>query len=222
MFEESPARTRVKICGLTNLQDARFASGEQADFLGFIFYEGSKRYIEPSEAGAIIHWLEGPATVGVFVNEELDTVNDIARRTGVDYVQLHGEESPEYCGMMEKKVIKTFRVNNETSPEELKKTLQPYHGILDYFLFDTKVKGEHGGTGQTFDWNILKDVADDTPFFLAGGITPENVKAACNAVQPFAIDLSSGVEMEPGIKDYDKIEQLFEGLRQVWTHQEES
>jgi len=113
----------VKICGITNLEDARFVSGALADYVGFIFYPDSPRYIEPAKAGAIINWLEGPEKVGVFVNQPLDDVQSIARQTGLDFVQLHGDESVEYCNLMDKPVIKVFHITPETTAGELKDQL---------------------------------------------------------------------------------------------------
>ena len=222
MLEQPQFRTRVKICGLTTLQDARFASGAQADFLGFIFYPKSKRYIKPNKAGAIVHWVEGPSCVGVFVDQPGDEVNEIARSTGVEYVQLHGDESREYCMKMEKPVIKTIRINEEVTSEELAEKVNYYHDVVHYLMFDTKVDHLEGGTGETFDWNIISNVAGDIPFFLAGGLNAENIRKAMDEVKPFAIDVASGVEMEPGVKDYEKMEALFDEIYSVWEEQDES
>jgi len=205
--------TRVKICGLTTLEDARFASGALADYLGFIFYDESPRYIDPSKAGAIINWLEGAKKVGVFVNQALDDVNTIAIQAGIDYVQLHGNESPEYCKLIDKPVIKVFRINDETDPEELNKQLIEYEEVAEFFLFDTKAGNQWGGTGKVFDWSVLDKIKSDKPYFLSGGLTPDNVTDAVKKVQPFAIDLSSGVEAAPGVKDFDKLEILFDVMR---------
>lgn len=202
-------RIKVKICGITTLEDARFASGALADYLGFVFYEESPRYVEPARAGAIRNWIEGLRCVGVFVNQPLDDVNMIARQTGVDLVQLHGNETPAYCQLVEKPVIKALHVDSDATAGTLSKDVRRYEDAADYLLFDTKVEGEWGGTGRSFDWDILEEVSGNLPFFLAGGITPKNVKAACEAVVPHAVDVSSGVEAgRPGIKDYDKIDEL--------------
>jgi phosphoribosylanthranilate isomerase len=208
-------RVRVKVCGLTSLEDARFASGALADFLGFVFYEESPRYIDPAKAGAIINWIEGPLTVGVFVNHALDDVNMIASQSGLDIVQLHGNESPEYCRLIEKPVIKVFRVNDETDPDSLRGEVELYLEDVDYLLFDTKSESAWGGTGKTFDWSLIKDLSVDLPVFLSGGLNPDNVKKACRTVQPWGIDLSSGLESSPGLKDFDKLEQLFDRMREV-------
>lgn len=209
--------TKVKICGITNLEDARFAAGAMADFLGFIFYEKSPRYIEPAEAGAMVNWLEGPQKVGVFVNHPLDDVNRIARDVGLDLVQLHGNESVEYCQLVEKPIIKVIHVSESTTAAELKQKAALYSEVATYFLFDTKTEDQWGGSGHTFNWNLLKEAAGDIPFFIAGGITPKNAVSAIQTVHPFALDVNSGVEEEPGLKDFEKIEQLMEAIKQQNT-----
>jgi len=205
----------VKICGLTNLEDARFAAGAFADFLGFIFYDESPRYINPPKAGAIINWIEGPDTVGVFVNQPLDDVNMISRQTGVDFVQLHGTESPDYCQLVEKPVIKVFHIDSNTTSESLTEKIEPYLDHTEYLLFDTKINGLWGGTGEVFDWNILKNLSHGKPFLLSGGIHTGNVREACRKVRPFGVDLSSSVEQAPGIKDYDKVELFFYEIEKI-------
>lgn len=215
MFEEEQEHVRVKICGLTTLNDARFVAGEGAEYMGFIFYEDSDRYIEPAEAGAIINWVEGPECVGVFVNHPLDEVNRIARQTGVDYIQLHGNESPEYCNLIEKPVIKTFHIDDETDPETLRKELESYRSHIEYVLFDTKVSNAWGGSGKQFDWSLVRELTDEWDCFLSGGINESNVRDACDLVDPFAVDLASGVEMKPGVKDYEAVENFFRAIRHL-------
>jgi phosphoribosylanthranilate isomerase len=221
MKGKEPYRTRVKICGLTNLEDARYVSGALADYLGFIFYEKSPRYIDPPKAGAIINWIEGPETVGVFVNQPLDDVNQIVRQTGIDLVQLHGTESPDYCRLIEKPVIKVIHVNDDSDPADLENTIRSYSESAVYFLFDNKTDNLWGGTGKTFDWNLLGNLSDEKLFFLSGGLNAGNIKEACKSLRPFAVDLSSGVEQAPGVKDYDKLDRFFEEMREIWELQEE-
>lgn len=206
-------QTKVKICGITNLEDARFASGALVDYLGFIFVESSPRYIDPEKAGAIINWVEGPEKVGVFMNHSLDDVNVLSKFSGIDFVQLHGQESLEYCQLVEKPIIKVIHVGKETTREELELQVAMYSEVAEFLLFDTKSNGVYGGTGQTFDWSLLSDIAGEKPFFLAGGLTPENVSETIEIVNPYAIDISSGVEEEPGLKDFEKIERLMENLK---------
>lgn len=220
MAADPEHRTKVKICGLTTLEDARFASGALADYLGFIFYEGSPRYIEPAKAGAIINWIEGPGKVGVFVNQPLDDVNTIARQTGIELIQLHGNESPEYCEMVEKPVIKAIHITSETTPAALQKRVEPYLNAVSYFLFDSKTASQWGGTGKAFTWSLLDEFTRERPFFLSGGLTIENVDDAIKAVLPMAVDLSSSLESAPGHKDFDKMEAFFERMREIWNAQE--
>lgn len=207
--------TKIKICGITNLEDARFAAGALVDYLGFIFYEKSPRYIEPGEAGAIINWIEGPEKVGVFVNQPLDDVNRIAKETGLDYVQLHGDESVEYCGLVDKPIIKVIHIEEETVDYLLKHQVEQYAEVADYLLFDTKIDGKWGGTGTAFDWNILKEIGDDIPFFLSGGLSTENIKQAIETIQPFAVDVSSSLEQKPGLKDFGKIEAFMDEIQSL-------
>lgn len=210
-------RTKIKICGITNLEDARFAAGALVDYLGFIFYEPSPRYIEPGEAGAIINWLEGPEKVGVFVNQPLDDVNQIARQTGLDYVQLHGDESPEYCELVEKPIIKVIHIEEESVDYLVKHQCEQYIDTADYLLFDTKIDGLWGGTGKSFDWSMITDLDIDVPFFLSGGLNAENIKEAIGTVQPYAVDVSSSLEQEPGLKDFGKIEAFMDKIRALET-----
>lgn len=220
MFAEPENRTQVKICGITTLEDARFASGALADFLGFIFYSESPRYVEPAKAGAIINWIEGPEKVGVFVNQPLDDVNSIATQTGIDMVQLHGNESPEYCGLVDLPVIKVFHISDSTTAEDLRNRIEPYLNCTEYFLFDTKTDSEWGGTGKTFNWSLIRDISGEQPFFLAGGLNTENIEQAILEVNPSVVDLSSGLEEAPGLKDFRKIEEFFDVMREIWEAQE--
>jgi len=220
MFQDIDRRTKVKICGITNLEDARFAAGAMADYIGFIFYEKSERYIEPAKAGAIINWIGGLETVGVFVNSALDEVNRIVSETGVDLVQLHGRESPDYCRLIEKPVVKAIHIRNELDQNELQDMINSYTDVADYFLFDTKVPGKWGGSGKVFNWEIINKLELNKPFFLSGGLNSSNIRSAVTAVNPYAVDLSSGIEKAPGLKDFDKIESFFSEMRSVWEQQE--
>ena len=220
MFEEEEnRRTRVKVCGITRLEFARYASGAMADYLGYIFWDKSPRYVKPSEAAVFISWLEGPKNVGVFVNQSLDDVNEIARLTGIDMVQLSGNESPEYCQLIEKPVIKAFHISENATPLELNEKISPYNEAVDYFLFDTYTKDAYGGTGKKFNWEILKEVNTQIPFFLAGGLSTENIAKAIKTVNPYAIDISSSLESKPGIKDFEKMEHFFEEVQKIWSTQ---
>ncbi len=194
---------RIKICGITNPEDALFATDLGVDALGFVFYSKSPRYIEPKEAHKIIQLLPPFLTkVGVFVNETTARVNEIIELTGIDIVQLHGQEPPEYCQKLERKVIKAFRIASNFNLEQV----GAYK--VDAYLLDTYVKGIYGGTGESFDWEIAKRAKRYGRIILAGGLNPENIEAAIQQVRPYAVDISSGVEIRPGKKDRRKLEQL--------------
>jgi len=220
MFADPDNRTKVKICGITNLEDARFVSGAMADYIGFIFFPDSQRYIEPAKAGAIVNWLEGPKKVGVFVNQSLDDVQTIATQTGLDLVQLHGLESVEYCELIDKPVIKAFHIGEDTTPQKLRDRIGPYLDAVDYLLFDTKLPGKWGGTGKPFDWEVLDEIGDIKPWFLSGGLNGENIHDAIRQTSPYAVDLSSGLEESPGIKDYSKVETFFDEMHDIWEAQD--
>ncbi len=208
-------RPRVKICGITRLEDARFASGALVDFLGFIFVKESPRYVDPETAKEIIGWVEGPQTVGVFANEKPSVVNALALESGIDLVQLHGEETPEDCFNINLPVIKAFRVKSNDNSESVGQLLEPYRDVCEYFLMDTWSEKALGGTGKTFNWEIVAELSEEYPILLAGGINPTNVREAVLTARPFGVDISSGVEIEPGIKDFDLIQEVMIELEDV-------
>ncbi len=194
---------KVKICGITTLKDAVNAVNAGADFLGFNFYKKSPRYISLSKAEAIIQKLKGRVkTAGVFVNEDIDTVNLAAGKLGLDLVQLHGDESPSYCLKVRKPVIKAIRVSSKQDLKGLGRFR------VRYFLFDSFSKGLFGGTGKGFDTKVLRGYKGKRPFFLAGGLSPDNAAKAVHEVRPFAVDACSGVESAPGRKLKSKMEKL--------------
>lgn len=209
-------RTRVKVCGITRLEDARFASGALVDYLGFIFVEESPRYVTPEDAGEIIGWVEGPKCVGVFANKKPGEINAIALDSGIHYVQLHGDETPEDCFNINLPVIKAFRIKSGMSQDEIIEMIKPYRDVVDFFLFDTWHESQLGGTGKSFDWSVLDGLNEDYPFFLAGGISPENAKEAVMAAKPYALDVSSSLETEPGKKDFDRIQDLMDEMQDIW------
>ncbi|MEX0780654.1 MAG: phosphoribosylanthranilate isomerase [Balneolales bacterium] len=209
------SRTRVKICGITTLEDGRFASGALADFLGFIFWPGSPRFITAEAAAEIIGWTEGPECVGVFVDQPLEEVNRMAEETGVDLVQLHGDESVEYCRQVTKPVIKSFRVKPAMTEVDIANMINPYLNHIAYILFDSFDKDVQGGSGKTFDWTQIEKLKEQVPVILAGGLNAQNIAHAIETVKPFAVDVSSGVELEPGIKDFEKMTAFFEQINNI-------
>lgn len=202
----------VKICGTTNLADARYCAARGADYLGFIQYIGSPRYVEPSFAKEIIEWVEGPRAVGVFVDENRDRVNEITTETGFDLVQLHGAETPEYCSSIEKPVIKAIRIRESDRSADVARTLAAYESAVSLFLLDTHVEGSPGGTGQVFSWELAASLSRDFPIFLAGGLNPDNVAEAVKAVKPAGVDVVSGVEEEHGRKSFEAVDRFFSAL----------
>ena len=196
---------KIKICGLKTLADARFCAGAGVDYLGFIQHPPSPRYIPPDEAKEIKEWLHGPRTVGVFVNTDAETVNTSSETAGFDLVQLHGDESPSYCRRMSLPVIKAWTVRPKDTVRSLARILSAYENCVEAFLLDTWHPELAGGTGKTFDWDVARDLAKDFRIILAGGLGPANVKEAIHSVSPWGIDVSSGLESAPGVKDFDLI-----------------
>jgi len=194
-------KPKTKICGITNTRDANEAVKQGADFLGFNFYKKSPRYIEPEEAKKIIAKLPNTVVaVGVFVNEKAERVNKIAQSVGLDMLQLHGDESPKYCKSFSLPVIKAFHVDK--SLPQIKE-----YNVFGY-LFDTFDKKLYGGTGRCFDASIVKDV--NSKVFISGGLNCENVLEAINSVNPYCVDVCSGVEKEKGKKDKKKMKMFIQ------------
>ena len=197
---------RVKICGITNLEDARLAADLGAQALGFIFYPKSPRSIKPEAAHDIIRYLPPLVlSVGVFVDEEAGVVREVAQTVGLDWVQLHGKESPDYCRTLGRRVIKGFRVQDESSLA----VLPDYRDAVQALLLDTYRPGTPGGTGETFDWELARRAQDYGPIILAGGLTAANISQAITVAQPAAVDVASGVEAGPGVKDPEKLRAFF-------------
>lgn len=190
---------RVKICGITNIDDALAAIDFGADALGFVFHEKSPRFIPPEKAGQIIRALPPfITTVGLFVDEDRDAVEKITAQNNIDIVQLHGNEAPEAC-LLNRRVIKAIRVKELSDLD----SLGNYQ--VSAFLLDAYAEDLFGGTGQVFNWDIAIEAKKFGRIILAGGLTPENIEKAVKLVRPFAVDVSSGVEMDKGIKDHTKM-----------------
>jgi phosphoribosylanthranilate isomerase len=199
---------KVKICGMTQLKDALFAVEQGADAVGFIFYKKSPRAVTMKTVREIIAKLPPLVdTVGVFVNESDSRVNKIADYCGLDLVQLHGEESPAFCRKIHRRVIKAFRVKDLQTIKQLEK--YPVSGLL----LDTFSDHLQGGTGKTFDWNLALPAKKIGPVILAGGLTPRNIRQAISQVRPYGVDVCSGVEKSPGIKDLEKVRAFLKNIR---------
>jgi phosphoribosylanthranilate isomerase len=203
---------RVKICGITNIEDAVAAVDAGADALGFMFFEQSKRNLTFDRAAAIIHELPPFITkVGVFVNPTEDFVCRGLETTGIDTLQFHGEESPEFCARFAPtKVVKAFRIRDRSSLAECLRFRE--HA----WLLDSYVAGAHGGTGTVFDWEVaIEATKRNRTVILAGGLKPDSVADAMRKVRPFAVDVSSGVESSPGKKDHAKVRAFISAAKEA-------
>jgi phosphoribosylanthranilate isomerase len=200
---------QIKICGITNLEDALAAAEAGADALGFVFHPASPRCVTPAQAQAIIGSLPASVcTAGVFVNLPAAEVLQIAEMCGLDFIQLHGSESREYCrALPRERLIKALSFRSE----------EEFAAAADYpvraFLVDAHDPVRFGGTGKTCDWNLARKAADRYPLILAGGLRAKNIAAALETVRPLAVDISSGVEVAPGKKDQKKIRALIAAVR---------
>jgi phosphoribosylanthranilate isomerase len=205
--------TFIKICGITNVDDARAAISAGADALGFNFYQPSPRYIIPESAREIIEQLpDSILTVGVFVNEDTESLTNIAEQSGIAAVQLHGDESPDYCRKLAAnyEVIKVLAVADDFNMQ----VAQAYE--VQAIMLDTKHKTLRGGTGRAFDWSVATRVNQLVPkLFLAGGLSPENIEEAIAIVRPYAVDACSALEDRPGIKNGERMRAFVEKARAV-------
>lgn len=207
--------TKVKICGITRLHDARTAAASGADFLGYIQHEASPRYIKPDVAKEIIEWVVGPEPVGVFVNQSAEAVNATCARVGFTLAQLHGHETPETCAAVGVSVIKAIQVQHDASSEQVRALVEPYLDVVDFVLLDTHHTSLWGGTGESFNWRVARDLASEVDLFLAGGISAANVAEAVQTMRPYAVDLSSSVEESPGVKDLDELAAFFDAFHAI-------
>ncbi len=210
---KKPLNTRVKVCGMTRIEDALKAVELGADAVGFIFYKKSPRAVTATKVKSIIKELPPFVhRVGVFVNESAETINAVQEKLGLDLVQLHGDESPAFCRKIHSRVLKAIRVNDASSLVALEKFK------VDGFLLDTFHPGAYGGTGKVFDWKLAKQARKFGSIIVAGGLTPDNVSEAINKSRPYGVDVSSGVEKEPGKKDFKKLRAFFAAVQS--THKE--
>jgi phosphoribosylanthranilate isomerase len=204
-------RVRVKICGITNESDALAAVAAGADALGFMFYDGSSRNVSMDTAARIIQNLPPfVVRVGVFVDSSEEFVRQVTERCQLTAIQLHGSETPAFCSRFDTTVIKAFRIAGEKAL-----TLLPQY-TTSAWLLDSFVAGQLGGTGATFNWDLaLRAKEHGRPILLAGGLTPDNVASAVKHVQPYGVDVSSGVESAPGKKDHAKLRDFIRAAKGV-------
>jgi len=204
-------RTRIKICGITNLQDAKVAIDEGVDAIGLVFCENSPRYINISRAKEIVeNTTPFVNCVGLFVDAEKEYINNVLKEVALDTLQFHGQESEQACALYNKPYIKAIRMNENINLSEEAEKYFSAHALL----LDTYIEGLLGGTGIVFDWDLIpKDIAK--PIILAGGLNASNVKDAIKKISPYAVDVSGGVEVEKGKKDPSKIKEFINEVMNV-------
>ena len=224
--------TKIKICGITNIEDARVAVAAGADLLGFIFYKRSPRYVAPQTVREIVACLKRqavattenllrplPQFVGVFVNAERGFVARTLTGCRLDAAQLHGEEPPEFVAHFRGRAYKALRppspAEAETQIEAYRSTFPAGPAATPCFLLDAYHPALYGGTGRVTDWTMAANIARRYPIMLAGSLTPANVAGAIQAVRPWGVDVSSGVEREKGRKDHDKLRAFIEAVNHV-------
>ena len=216
--------TQFKIDGLRELDHALIAADSGASFIGFVFVPGVRRQVSPGHARRVIEEFRGlrdgdiPRVVGLFADQPVEEVNSIARRCGLDLVQLCGDEPPEYWEAVEVPVVKMIKVRDagdrEATIDSTRRAVADVVSAGHIALLDTHREGSFGGTGHTFDWSIARAVSESGPYMLAGGLTPENVGLAIETARPWAVDVSSGVETG-GAKDPDKIRAFADEIRRA-------
>ncbi|HJU05853.1 MAG TPA: phosphoribosylanthranilate isomerase [Nitrospiraceae bacterium] len=203
---------KVKMCGITNPDDALAAVEAGADALGFILYKGSPRYVTADTVRAIVKRLPPfVLPVGVFVNEDMKIVRDVVDSCGLAMAQLHGDETASYCEQLGRPVLKAVRLQSMSSFL----ALAEYKGRAQVrgFVVEAFSEAAYGGTGQIADWTLAAEAARTAPVLLAGGLTPENVRGAIIKVRPYGVDVSSGVEHSPGKKDHGKVKAFISAVR---------
>ncbi len=204
--------TKIKICGITNKRDAIAAASLGIDMMGFVFYNGSKRYVEPKIVRDIANELPPfVAKVGVFVDLDKNKVIEIAEECALDMLQFHGDEAPDYCAGFKDsyKVMKAFRIKESGSL----KGINDYNA--DFYILDAYSAEGKGGTGESFDWKIIESFEFLRPVILSGGLTPDNVRDAIERFSPYGVDVSSGVETSPGKKNIPLMKKFVENVRKT-------
>lgn len=209
------SRTRIKMCGLTREKDIEAGIDAGLDALGFIFYEKSPRNVTPDFVRSVVaKMVPFVDCVGVFVDRDRKEVEEIVEYCGLSYAQLHGSENPKYCERLQRfaspcHVVKAFRVGEQSKSEDF----SPYDEVAHGYLLDTYIKGNAGGTGKVFDWSLIEKLNLQRPVILAGGLSTTNVEDAIKRVAPFGVDVNSGIEIEPGVKDHSKLREFVRKVR---------
>jgi phosphoribosylanthranilate isomerase len=202
--------TRIKICGITNIADALKAVELGADALGFNFYPKSPRFVSEEAAREIIRKLPPfLVLVGIFVNEPSEMIRKILESTGIQAIQLQGDESPDFCSQFSQPIIKAIRIKDQNSM----KTIEDYR--VSALLLDCYSPGHYGGSGKAFDWSLAVEARKYGRIILAGGLGPDNITEAIREVKPYGVDVCSGVEKEPGKKDHKKLKAFIQTVRSL-------
>lgn len=200
--------TRIKVCGITSVEDALAVTAAGADAIGLVFYPKSPRYVSVETAAEIAACLPPFISItGLFVDADPKDIQKTLDRVPLSLLQFHGNEAPEQCERWGMRYIKAFRVRPDSFVEEM---VKPYASACGYLL-DSYQKGVPGGTGESFDWHLIPDNLN-RPVILAGGLNPDNVSLAISKVKPYGVDVSSGVEMRPGIKDHPKVKAFIKAV----------
>lgn len=212
MSSRTTSRTRVKICGITRVEDALSAAQAGADAIGLVFYAKSPRALTIAQAQSILQALPPlVTTLGLFVNASKSEVDAVLEQVPLDMLQFHGDESPEYCGGFTRPYVKALRMKADVDLEAFSTAYQQARGLL----LDAWDADHFGGTGKTFDWERVRSAAGSSRIILAGGLNPANVAQAITTLQPWAVDVSSGVEASPGIKSAALIQQFISEVHRV-------
>lgn len=214
-MQQSPSihpRTRVKICGITRVEDALSAAQAGADAIGLVFYAKSPRAVTPALAAQIVRELPAFVTVtGLFVNATKAEVDAVLQRVPLDLLQFHGDETPDYCASFVHPYVKALRMKSDVDFQ----TSNAAYASAKALLLDAWDDSHYGGTGKTFDWERLRSLAGSSRIILAGGLNPANVAQAINTLRPWAVDVSSGVEQAPGIKSAALMQQFISEVNRV-------
>lgn len=199
----------LKICGITNYKDAIHAKTAGASAIGLIFYDKSPRYIDLENAKKISMNASGLKKIGVFVNENKNIINQIINELNLDAIQLHGDETPEFCKNFKVPVIKALSVSKKSDLSII------YNYDVHAILLDNKINDQFGGTGKIFNWNLIENIQFDLPIILSGGLNDKNILDGIGQINPHAVDINSGVEISPGLKSKSKILRIVKILKQT-------
>lgn len=204
---------RVKICGITRLEDARYCAGAGAAYLGFVQDPARPEYVEPAVVREMLEWIHGPEPVGVFTDDDVDRINRVCVETGFALAQVDGPISREAVAAIEVPTIKTLVVQHDASIEQLQALADDYRDHADFIRLDTRRTSLWGGEGESFNWRVARALAAEFQLFLAGDFDAAGIRDAAESMRPFALDVASSVESAPGIKDFERLDALWDAIR---------